>query len=156
MMKRLMYKDSSLPRRNERGETIEAYSDHDVRELINRLAAYEDLDTEPEEVVDVLAFCKENGLKNLVGLLNAIATDRVIVLPCKVGDEIWSGAPFADGNLRKGEIVQINVDEDGFCGFWASFGAEPVAAEFVNEDIGKSIFFTREEAEAAAMDEVPM
>lgn len=175
-MERLTYRDSSVPHRDNEGETVEAYSDYDIRKIINRLAAYEDtglapeefkesvdfvlelnkklivykdLDARPEEIADILAFCKENGFKNLVDLLNAIATDRPIVLPCKVGDTVWSGEPFVDKHIREGSIVQINIDAFGFCGFWASFHPGAIAAEFIKEDIGETVFLTREEAEAA-------
>ena len=89
------YMDDALSVRGEAIDRLAAYEDTGltpeefkesvdfVFELNKKLAAYQDMDAEPEEVADVLAFCKENGLKNLVGLLNAIATDRVIVLPCK-------------------------------------------------------------------------
>ena len=50
-MERLTYKDSTLPRTSDGGETIEAYSDYDVREIINRLATYEDLEEQGRLVV---------------------------------------------------------------------------------------------------------
>lgn len=116
---------------------------------IDRLAAYEDTGTEPEEIGDVVMHCKDLSLGGLLGLLNAIATDRLIILPCKVGDTVWSGEPFVDKRIREGVIVQINIDAYGFCGFWASFNPGAIAAEFIKEDIGETVFFTREEAEAA-------
>ena len=40
-----------------------------------------DFDVLPEELGAILEWCKWSGLGNLVGLLNAIATDRIVVLP---------------------------------------------------------------------------
>ena len=122
-------------------------AEHDI--LLDRLAAYEDTGTEPEEIGDVVMHCKDLGLGGLLGLLNAIATDRLIVLPCKVGDTVWSGEPFVNKRICEGVIVEINIDTFGFCGFWVSFTSRAIAAEFIKEDIGKTVFFTREEAEAA-------
>lgn len=116
-------------------------------DAIDRLAGYENTGTEPEEIGDVVMHCEDLGLGGLLGLLNAIATDRLIVLPCKVGDAVWSGEPFVDKRIREGVIVQINIDAFGFCGFWASFNPCAIAAEFIKEDIGETVFFTREEAE---------
>lgn len=66
--------------------------------------------------------------------------------PCKPGQTVWSAEPFTDGRVRSGGIVQIEFDEDGFCGFWVSFDPEPCSAEFIDEDIGKKVFFNEEEA----------
>ena len=60
--------------------------------LADRLAAYEDTEAEPEEIGAVVDWCKENGM-NLVGLLNAIAMDRVLILPCKEGDTVYRYVP---------------------------------------------------------------
>lgn len=50
-------------------------------DLIMRL---EEFDIEPEELGDLVGWCKETGLGNIVGLLNAIATDRIVVVTrCK-------------------------------------------------------------------------
>ena len=120
---------------NEQDFCFDLHEMHDVQRALNRLAAYEDTGTEPEEIGDVVMHCKDLGLGGLLGLLNAIATDRLIVLPCKVGDTVWSGEPFVDKRICEGVIVEINIDAFGFCGFWASFTSRAIAAEFIKEDI---------------------
>lgn len=109
-----------------------------------KLAAYKDLDAEPEEIADVLAFCKRNGLKNLVGLLNAIATDRVIVLPCKVGDTVYAirHTPWAGKFVR--ELTALVV---GAC--IRDHQTEIVITTTKDDVYGKTVFLTREEAEEA-------
>lgn len=47
-MERLTYRGDELPRYNEADELIAAYSDYPVREIINRLADFEDLGRSPE------------------------------------------------------------------------------------------------------------
>ena len=95
------------------------------------------------------------AIDRLADYEDAEAEGRLIVLPCKVGDMVWSGEPFVDKCIREGVIVQINIDAFGFCGFWASFNPCAIAAEFIKEDIGKTVFFTREEAEAALKEDKP-
>lgn len=69
----------------------------------------EEFDIEPEELGDLVEWCKETGLGNIVGLLNAIATNRIIVLPHEPG-------------LRTGDVVWVvEHDENGiaddYCGY---------------------------------------
>lgn len=131
-MKRLTYRDKSLPRKNDRGELVEAYSDYDARDIINRLAAYEDTWRTPEEVKD---------------LVNAEQEGRLIVLPCKTGDVVYAITSFQTTNtptviqttVRSVTIYddriavsynwKINPNDD--CGVW-----------------GKSVFSSLEEAQA--------
>ena len=120
-MKRLTYRDKSLPRKNDHGEIVEAYSDYDVREIINRLAAYEDNGT-PEEFAEYKAmglpaekikrivksaeeFCKsyiqvaaEIEFQHIKDLLNAEEQGRLVVLPCKVGDIVYAIVAYVFAN----------------------------------------------------------
>lgn len=107
---------------------------------IDRLAAYEDTGLEPQTISEILDSVSE--------WYDAHKEGRLLVLPCKVGDTVWSAGPFVDGKIRAGNVVEINVDSLGFCGFWASFCLEAVVAEFIKDDFGKTVFRTREEAEA--------
>ena len=64
----------------------------------------------------------------------------VILPPVKIGQSIWTSKPFKDGLTREGYITVIEYDNDGFCGFWASFGEIPLSAEFSSEEIGETVF----------------
>ena len=64
----------------------------------------------------------------------------VILPPVKIGQSIWTSKPFKDGVKREGYITVIEYDDDGFCGFWTSFGEIPLSAEFSSEEIGKTVF----------------
>lgn len=158
-MKRLTYRDKSLPRKNDRGEIVEAYSDYDARKIINRLAAYEDTGFEPEEIIsfDRGDRYTPNGFvaNKLYGkplyhwgkLSQAEKEGRLVVLPCKAGDVVYAITSFQTTNtptviqttVRSVTIYddhiavsynwKINPNDD--CGVW-----------------GKSVFSSWEEAQA--------
>ena len=101
------------------------------------LAAYKDTGLEPEEIknaLDVNDIIPEINVTvdHLRDLLQAEQDGLLVVLPCKVGDTIWRIKCFAD---------------------WPDIGKPYVEADaFLYRDIryfGKTVFLTREEAEAA-------
>ena len=105
-----------------------AYCDYGIRDIINRLAEYEDLE--------------EQGL--------------LLKLPCKVGDIIWDndyGVPTAyeitgysfgesDGYIEypasKTEIV-----------FYFSNTSGSITGSFASSEIGKTVFLSQDDAEQA-------
>lgn len=95
--------------------------DHDYITASHKLADYED--------------GEENGL--------------LARLPYKVGNDVWSSEPFKDDKMRHGNITIVMIDENGFYGFWCAFDNESISAEFIADDIGKTVFLTPEEAEQA-------
>lgn len=72
---------------------------------------------------------------------------KIVRIPFMPGATVYNSSLFKDGKIRDGGIVKIRVDEYGVCGFWVSFDPEPMTAEFILEDIGKEVFFSKEEAE---------
>lgn len=86
---------------------------------------------------------------NNEAIADLLISNGVVVLPFKVGDAVRSAIPFTDGKIREGYISVFLVDEDGVYSFYASFGVEPISAEFLIDEIGKTVFFTKEEAEKA-------
>jgi hypothetical protein len=120
--------------------------------LLGRLVEYEDTGLEPEAVETVkLALATNNTpISRLVELAEADKDGRVIILPCKVGDTIY----FARAN----PILQYKVTgyEMGVAGI-SQVHSKHVAKEtgltfnftFRPSSIGKTVFFTREEAERA-------
>lgn len=71
----------------------------------------------------------------------------VIAPPIKVGQSIWTAENFTDNVPREGYITVIEYDCNGSYEFWTSFGEIPLSAEFSSEEIGKTVFLSREEAE---------
>ena len=121
-------------------------------QILTRLAAYEDTGLEPEEINDMaleVATLKTiesmyDGLGNpdhLRDILQAEKDGRMVMLPCKVGDHIW-----ADG--REAIVVW-------FFGYkterylHAQFFDNAKYTDIPFNEIGKTVFLTREEAEAA-------
>ena len=121
-------------------------------QILTRLAAYEDTGLEPEEINDMaldVATLKTiesmyDGLGNpdhLRDILQAEQDGRLLVLPCKVGDHVW-----ADG--REAIVVWFfGYKTERYLHAQFLDNAEYTDIPFY--EIGKTVFMTREEAEAA-------
>lgn len=108
-----------------------------VPRIYARLAAYEDTGLEPEDMAHWMDYFR------------AECEDRLVVLPCKVGDTIYytrEGYPiveplkvrtfFVGDPTRRGEILHLHmIRTDKF--------------DVSMDALGKTVFLTREEAEAA-------
>lgn len=123
-----------------------------VQNILARLAAYEDTGLDPEN----MSHWKEMFLAECDG--------RLLILPCKVGDTVYTRNHR--GRIVDGKVVSIheNLSLLGAGGFvftvnypeyngTAESGLNP---EFLpsrgiyrNGDFGETVFLTREEAEAA-------
>ena len=122
---------------------------HDYISAANRLADYEDTERTPEEIdmdheaaETLRQLCRNYDLERLEKLAEADRTGRLVVLPCKVGDKLYR---VFDGNISEHEVQnmkyfarqgRLGIDMTPFF---------PDAGRF----IGKTVFLTREEAEAA-------
>jgi hypothetical protein len=118
-------------------DLIEEKSDFDgLTEAVNRLAAYEDSGLSPDEVQE-LAKAKADG--------------RLVVLLCKVGDNVYFLLQELDGEWYVSSPHRIT--EIGTRGFWTSaFPLEKPNAmdDFTSwSEFGKTVFLTREDAEKA-------
>lgn len=124
--------------------------DTDWNGLKERLAAYEDTGLAPEEVSGILDGCrgigKQDWMVTLFGeplgewyqIAKAKEEDRLLTLPCKVGETAW-------------RIVRRMVDVTGYRMEW-ELETLVEATKFsldMLDAIGKTVFLTREEAEAA-------
>ena len=129
--------------------------------LQDRLAAYEDSDCEPEEVLpkdkadeialklmrlaDLESLCSYDRLRELA---EADKDGRLVMLPCKVGQRVFALLD-TDKHISECEVKQIGMgNEIGF------IGLEPIGARgreygVALNGFGKTVFLTREEAEKA-------
>ena len=117
---------------------------------IDRLAAYEDTGMEPEDLKKAFnetAILKlaAQGLSttpdHLRELLQAEQDGRLVVLPCKAGTLIYIGS-------RPAIITQFfGYVRERY--FHAVFCDENKGIDIPFEELGKTVFLTREEAEAA-------
>ena len=124
-----------------------------VREMMYRLAAYEDTRLTPEICANYKTFedeaiSKGVTFKRIVELMEADKDGRVVVLPCKVGQRVFALLD-TDKHLSECEVKQIGLgNEIGFVGI------EPIGARGREYGVsikgfGKTVFLTREEAEKA-------
>lgn len=110
------------------------------QEIIDRLAAYEDSGLEPEQCAKYAQAEKEG---------------RLVVLPCKVGDEVYYHFQFKNKRIlpftRKAKVKRIcckrkSVDVDVELMDAKESG---IMKTFHAEDFGKTVFLTKEDAEKA-------
>lgn len=133
-----------------------------VREILQSIAAYEDTGLEPEEIKkmqgEMVTCYDESGIpysveaegseaKHIIDLLAAEAQGRLVVLPCKIGDMVY---------MPVGRYGITNFEEDKCDGFHiARDGILQIKAQCYSGNHGtygipgKTVFLTREEAEAA-------
>lgn len=117
----------------------------------NQCAAYEDTGLAPEDITrafDEAAVMKlaAHGLgttpERLSELAQADREGRCVVMPCKVGDKIYR--VFAE------EIFEHRVGSMKYFAIQGRWDIETYpSCPYVESSIGKTIFLTREEAEAA-------
>lgn len=133
-----------------------------MRDAIDRLAAYEDTGLEPKEVKSLdwerrmeeerkLAAMWGYGIDpdRLTDIIDAEKEGRLLVLPCNVGDTVYTAQRGVISELFVEHFELYNV------GIWVSwhlmsglYGNFRMDG-FPASDIGKTVFLTREEAEAA-------
>ena len=135
-MERLTYVKNS--RRWDGGRHPTKYtSRHTFQEVVARLAAYED--AMPLERVQELAQAEKDG--------------RLVVLPCKVGDTLWTNISVVGDRYKSAdrpypvEVVFIGIGGDS--GFFHVQYSNGRVFPFDLDKLGKTVFLTREEAEAA-------
>ena len=123
-----------------------------VREMMYRLAAYEDKRLTPESVEAlklsmmgkaISEITEFNGLPidRLRELAEADKDGRLVVLPCKVGDTVYFALLGRIIEKQVFSIVSFSNSTRIYCGGTSEY--------FRPEDIGKTVFLTREEAEKA-------
>lgn len=111
-----------------------------------RLAAYEDTGLTPEQcenakVIIESAFSDDTSkAERIRELLKADKDGRVVILPCAPDAIYWEKV---GGILAQSRFEGLHVYEDGTIKY-AGYGMEICA-----EDIGKTVFLSREEAEKA-------
>ena len=125
-----------------------------VREILVRLAAYEDTELTPEEVT-AMQHTLDEYHKVADPLLRAQVDGRLVVLPCKVGEKLWvtgrDNVP-REMELEAPDIRTVCTDEDNLCMSTCNRKPDGFCAYRLRNDgtdIGKTVFLTREDAEKA-------
>ena len=123
-------------------------------EAANRLAVYENTELDPEMCANYKTFedeaiSKGVPFKRIVALMEADRAGLLVVLPCKVGDTLYEVTGRKTISEYRVKAIRVEL----FCVFieWEiekGFVWQSLAGITQNE-IGKTVFLTREEAEAA-------
>lgn len=123
-----------------------------TRDLYGRLKAYEDTGVEPEAVETVklalaakhmvdLETLNNTPISRLVELAEADKDGRVVVLPCRQGDELWT---YCNHPVKR--VYSFTVSEVSTLNGRTVLNTLGLGT-IRPEDIGKTVFLTREEAE---------
>ena len=123
------------------------------RRVWERLKEYEDTGMEPEEIVDfmkrweraveIAGLCKNGGIDHLLELKKAEQDGRLVVLPCKVGDGLWTFCSHPVEQVYSFTVTDISTLNGRTMLNTSRCGVIDA------RDVGKTVFLTREEAEAA-------
>lgn len=120
-------------------------------EIVNRLGAYEDTELTPEEVNDAVVGAKLMAKAKVVSafgvaaerlreLAEADKAGRVVVLPCKAGDELWTFYNYPDEQVCSFTVTDISTLNGRTMLNTSRCGVIDA------RDVGKTVFLTREEA----------
>ena len=128
----------------------------DIDDAILRLAAYEETGLEPEEIDDlqaqyntILKAMIQDGERiistdRLAELARADREGRVVVLPCKIDDDVYI-------NLfgRTLDATVISISELASTPTYKAMYGIRLCYIFKADDVGETVFLTRAEAEEA-------
>ena len=147
VMERLTYRDKDgFPMMKKRGGFKQGG--------VERLAAYEDTRLEPEEIdmdheaaEQLRHLCRNCDLDRLEKLAEADRAGRLVVPPCKAGDTVYEVTSRKTISEYRVKAIRVEL----FCTFieWdivAGFVDKSIFGVPVDE-IGKTVFLTREEAD---------
>lgn len=121
------------------------------RKVWEKLKDYEDIGLEPAEVNDAVVGSKLLAKSQLVSafgvpaerlreLAEADKDGRVVVLPCKAGDELWTFYNYPDEQVCSFTVTDISTLNGRTMLNTSRCGVIDA------RDVGKTVFLTREEA----------
>lgn len=119
------------------------------KEVWERLKAYEDAGlslqacAEAREIEETLSGC-DYSISRMVELMKADKEGRLVVLPCRQGDELWTYGNFPQGR----EVYRFTVSDVSTLNGRTVLNTLGLGT-IRPEDIGKTVFLSREEAEKA-------
>ena len=122
------------------------------------LDAFEKHGSEDTDYIPTLDKCILSAMEELKKYRIAEEQGLLLRLPCKVGQTVWSPLSMSGWYLRKkdapyqAKIVFIGLndsEEDGGGFFYVCYEKNTYMMSFRFSDIGKTVFFTKEEAEQA-------
>ena len=121
-------------------------TDCSQKQVWARLKQYEDSGLSPEDAANLHAILRLGDGMTLMRLRELAVADqegRVIVLPCKRGDELWTFCNYPGKRVYSFIVLDVSTLNGRTVLHTQGLGT------IRSEDIGKTIFLTREEAEKA-------
>lgn len=115
-----------------------------LREYLETGLTPEEIDMDHEAAEQLRQLCQNCDLDRLEKLAEADKAGRLVVLPCKVGDTVYFTLLGKIIEKQVFSIVSFSNSTRIYCGGTSEY--------FRPEDIGKTFFLTREEAERALME----
>ena len=118
------------------------------KQVWERLKAYEDAGLSPpacaeaREIEETLSGC-DYSISRMVELMKADVDGRVVVLPCRQGDELWT---YCNHPVKR--VYSFNVSDVSTLNGRTVLNTLGLGT-IRPEDIGKTVFLSREEAEKA-------
>ena len=118
------------------------------KEVWERLKAYEDAGLSPQacdearEIEEILSGC-DYSISRMVELMKADKEGRVVVLPCRQGDELWT---YCNHQVKR--VYSFTVSDVSTLNGRTVLNTLGLGT-IRPEDISKTVFRTREEAERA-------
>ena len=137
------------------GGHVHAVPTGDVDQAMMRLAAYEDSGFTPADIKslyaewDVMMSVLNSiggGYERLRQLAEADKAGRLVVLPCKAGDELWTFCNYPVEQVYSFTVTDISTLNGRIMLKTSRCGVIDA------RDVGKTVFLTREEAEKASED----
>lgn len=117
--------------------------------LLDRMVEYEDTGLTPEEIdmdheaaETLRQLCRGCDLDRLEKLDEADKNGRVVVLPCKIGDVLYRASPSGVVVHRVANMVYRELTSRWYIDTIPNL-------PYASEELGKTTFLTREEAEKA-------
>lgn len=117
---------------------------HDVRIILDRLAAYEDTGLTPEEIHELTHSSYGPLHKKLGEWIDAEHDGRLRILPCKFGIKLWRAE--LDGTVRQYMVTAVNAQDRIHRRTLVE--CNPFNRFIWEEDFGKQFFLTMKDAEA--------
>ena len=127
------------------------------KEVWQRLKAYEDAGlspqacTEAREIEETLSGC-DYSISQMVELMKADKDGRVLILPCKVGDTVYTLEHVVDRDRTHCEIIPRKITGIGGNALnkvWLVSAKSDYEVRISPSEFGILAFLTREEAEKA-------
>ena len=122
---------------------------HPLREYLDTELTPEEIDMDHEAAEQLRHLCRNYDLDRLEKLAEADRDGRLVVLPCKAGDTVYEVTSRKTISEYRVKAIRVEL----FCTIieWdigAGFVDKSISGVPVDE-IGKTVFLTREEAEKA-------